>query len=91
MGRPNRYGLEAATTLKVLWEPNDCAGGRRLQRFMPVLVEALEHHGELILQPSVKEQVCAMSPATIDQMLRPHRHLGLRGCVTNWFRWVEAA
>ena len=45
---------------------------------MPLLVEILERHGELILKPAVKVQVCTMSPATIDHLLRPHRQLGLR-------------
>lgn len=64
-GRPKRYGLEAATALKVLWEASDRVCAKRLQPFLPELLAVLE--------PAVKEQVCAMSPATIDRLLRPHR------------------
>ena len=72
-GRPKRYGLEAATALKVLWEASDRVCAKRLQPFLPELLAVLERHGELVLEQEVKDQVCAMSPATIDRLLRPHR------------------
>ena len=73
-GRPKRYGLEAAAALRTLWEASDRVCAKRLQPFLPELLEVLERHGELILAPEIKEQVCAMSAATIDRLLRPHRH-----------------
>ena len=72
-GRPKRYGLEAASALKVLWEASDRVCAKRLQPFLPELLEVLERHGELVLEPEIKDQVCAMSPATMDRLLRPHR------------------
>ena len=78
VGRPRRYGLAAATALRALWEASDRVCAKRLQPFIPELVGALERHGELVLAPAVKEQVCAMSPATIDRLLRPHRQPELR-------------
>ena len=73
-GRPKRYGLEAAAALRTLWEASDRVCAKRLQPFLPELLEVLERHGELILEQEVKDQVCAMSAATIDRLLRPHRH-----------------
>ena len=77
-GRPKRYGLEAATTLKVLWEASDRICAKRLQPFLPELLAVLERHGELLLEWEVKDQVCTMSAATIDRLLRPHRQPELR-------------
>ena len=78
VGRPRRYGLEAATALKTLWEASDRVCAKRLQPFLPELVEVLERHGELSLEPELKDQVYAMSAATIDRLLRPHRQPELR-------------
>ena len=38
------------------------------------MLVARERHGEVVLDREVKEQVCPMSPATIDRLLRPHCH-----------------
>ncbi len=73
-GRPKRYGLEAAAALRTLWETSDRVCAKRLQSFLPELLGVLERHGELILEQEVKDQVCSMSAATIDRLLRPHRH-----------------
>ena len=78
VGRPRRYGLEAATALKTLWEASDRVCAKRLQPFLPELVEVLERHGELSLEPELKDQVSSMSAATIDRLLRPHRQPELR-------------
>lgn len=68
-----RYGLEAAAALVPLWEASDRLCGKRLAALLPLLVESLEHHGHLSLEPSVREQVLAMSSATIDRLLSPIR------------------
>ena len=78
VGRPRRYSLEAAAALKTLWEASDRVCAKRLQPFLPELMEVLERHGELVLEPAVKDQVSAMSAATIDRLLRPHRQGELR-------------
>ena len=78
VGRPRRYSLEAAAALKTLWEASDRVCAKRLQPFLPELMEVLERHGELVLEPAVKNQVCAMSAATIDRLLLPHRQGELR-------------
>ena len=78
VGRPRRYSLEAAAALKTLWEASDRVCAKRLQPFIPELMEVLERHGELVLETEIKEQLCAMSAATIDRLLRPHRQGSLR-------------
>ncbi len=77
-GRAKQYGLEAVAALKVAWEASDRMCSRRLQPFLPELVQVLDHHGELILAEEVKEQLCRMSAATIDRRLKPYRQRGLR-------------
>ncbi|MCY4365684.1 MAG: hypothetical protein OXE17_05600 [Chloroflexi bacterium] len=77
-GRPKRYGLEAATALKTLWEASDRVCAKRLQPFLPELLGALERHGELVLEQEVRDQVCAISAATIDRLLRTYRLPELR-------------
>ena len=42
-------------------------------------MEVLERRGELVLEQEVREQVSSMSAATIDRLLRPHRHPEHRG------------
>lgn len=82
-GRPKRYGREAGSVLKTLWEASDRVCPKRLQPFLPELLEVLERHGELVLDQEVRSQevrsqVYSMSAATIDRLLRPHRQPELR-------------
>lgn len=64
--------------LKGAWETSDRLCSRRLQPFLPELVEVLERHGELTVSREVKEQLCQISAATIDRLLKPHRLRGAR-------------
>jgi len=75
-GRPRRYGVEVAGELKELWEAADCICSRRLQPFLPELVEALARKGRLALSTGVMEQLLAMSPSAVDRLLRPYRRQG---------------
>jgi hypothetical protein len=68
-----RYGPEAAAALVPLWEASDRLCGKRLAALLPLLVESLEHHGHLSLEPEVRAQVLGMSSATIDRLLMPIR------------------
>ena len=77
-GRSKQYGVEVVAVLKEAWEASDRMCSRRLQPFLPELVEALERHGELTATGELKEQLCRMSAATIDRQLKPHRQRGLR-------------
>ena len=77
-GRSRQYGLEVVAGLKAAWDASDRICSRRLQPFLPELVGVLEAHRELTLEGAVKEQLCRMSPATIDRLLKPYRQRGLR-------------
>ena len=77
-GRVKQYGLEVVAALKVAWEASDRMCSRRLQPFLPELVQVLERHEELTMASEVKEQLCRMSAATIDRVLKPYRQRGLR-------------
>ena len=61
---------EAVTEgLVVLWEASDRLCGKRLKALLPILVPGLERHGHLCLDPRVREQLMAVSAATIDRRL----------------------
>ena len=77
-GRPRRYGHEVTRVLKVVWEATDRLCSKRLQPFLPEVVGVLQDWGELSVTPEIAEQVCQLSAATIDRVLRPYRHLGNR-------------
>lgn len=77
-GRVKQYGLEVVGALEVTWEASDRMCSRRLQPFLPELVQVLERHGELTMTGEVRAQLCRMSAATIDRLLKPYRQRGLR-------------
>ena len=66
-------GVTQAAVLVRLWELSDRLCGKLLAPLLPDLVEALERHGELRLEPEIRAALLALSPATIDRLLRPHR------------------
>ncbi len=67
------YGPEVIAALVQCWVLLDGITGKRLQPALPDVVEALEHHDELHLSPEVRQQLLAMSAATIDRRLAPYR------------------
>jgi transposase InsO family protein len=77
-GRPRRYGPEVAQALVKLWEVGDRMCGKLLAAVMPDLLGALERHGELKVSPEVRELLLAVSPSTIDRLLRRQRLPRLR-------------
>ena len=54
--RPGRrvYGEEVRQAIILLWETSDRVCGKRLKALLPVLVEAMERHGRLKLDPVVR-------------------------------------
>ena len=68
-GRRCLYDQAVTEALVVLWEASDRVCGKRLKALLPVLVPALELHGHLCLDPAVREQLMAVSAATIDRRL----------------------
>lgn len=77
-GRSRQYGTDVTMALKEAWEATDRMCSRRLQPFLPQLVEALERHGEMKVTRELREQLCQISVTTIDRLLKPYRHRGLR-------------
>ncbi|MFP3854729.1 MAG: hypothetical protein ACLFWD_10605, partial [Anaerolineales bacterium] len=70
--------------LAQVWEISGHLCGKRLQPFLPELVEVLERHGELHLASDVREKLLPMSAATIDRRLaRVRKRLPIHGRTTS--------
>ena len=70
----NRHYDEAVRqALTVLWEAADRVCGKRLEALIPMLVDAMERHGHLDLDPVIKTKVLQVSAATIDRVLAAAR------------------
>ena len=57
----------------VVWEAADRICGKRLKVALPHLVESMERHGHLDLDPRVRQRLLADSAATLDRLLQPIR------------------
>ncbi|HXI91792.1 MAG TPA: hypothetical protein VNO24_17400 [Blastocatellia bacterium] len=71
-GTPERnrlYDEAVRLALTVLWEAADRVCGKRLKALIPKLVDAMERHGHLELDPVVRGKLLEISAATIDRML----------------------
>jgi hypothetical protein len=77
-GRQRRYGNEVVDALRQTWEASDRLCSKRLKPFLGELARVMRQHGELHLSTAAEAQLCQMSPATIDRILRPWRRLGGR-------------
>ncbi len=77
-GRPRRYASDVAGMLKAVWEVSDRLCSKRLQPFLPEMVKVLRRYGEQRINAFLEEQLCQMSPSTIDRLLRPYRKIGGR-------------
>lgn len=73
--RPERRVYDAAVreALVVLWEAADRICGKRLKPLIPVLVPAMERHGHLALDATVRRRLHEISAASIDRALAPMR------------------
>jgi hypothetical protein len=79
------YDEAVRQALIVLWEAADRICGKRLKAILPSLVAALELHGHLALDATVRQRVLAVSAATIDRLLaavRSHTHRKQRRSAT---------
>ena len=57
----------------VVWEASDRICGKRLKAALPNLVNSMERHGHLGLDPLVREHLLSASAATLDRLLKPIR------------------
>jgi hypothetical protein len=71
--RPRTYGDDVVAALRFVWATLDGPAGKRLAPFMRQIVEALERHGELSVDPEVRIKLLQISAATIDRALAPDR------------------
>jgi len=73
--RPRKrvYDEAVRQALALLWEAADRICGKRLKALLPVLIESMERHGHLRLDPVVRSALLDISAATIDRLLRPVR------------------
>jgi len=68
--RARVYDEAVREALTILWEASDRVCGKRLKALVPVLLPALERHGHLRLDGSVREKVLSASAATLDRIPR---------------------
>ena len=71
--RNRLYDEAVRQALTMLWEAADRVCGKRLKALIPTLVDAMERHGHLDLDPIIRTKVLQVSAATIDRALAPAR------------------
>jgi Integrase core domain len=72
-GRPRVYDAAVAGAARVVWEAAGQIGAKRLQPFVPELLDRLVACGELALGPATAGLLRAVSAATFDRLLAPAR------------------
>lgn len=72
------YDDAVRAALIVIWEASDRICGKRLRSLAPLLVDAMERHGHLELDPEVRRKLLAMSAATMDRALKEAKTSGGR-------------
>lgn len=78
--RAATYGEQVLEPLRFIWATLNGPCGKRLQPFIPEMIEVLERCGELIVASPIKDKLLLISPATIDRKLAPDRaKLKLKG------------
>jgi hypothetical protein len=78
-GPRRRYTEEMREPLIVLWEAADRICGKRLKAIIPALIESVTRHGHLSLSDEIREMLIAVSPASIDRLLRDVREQAFEG------------
>jgi hypothetical protein len=79
-GRPKtRYGTAVKAALALLWEASDRVCSKRLKPMIPILLPALERHGQLAPDEDLRAKLLAISPATIDRLLSEMRIAAAQG------------
>lgn len=76
-GRPSRYN-DALEPLITIWEASDRLCSKRLQPFIPEMIQVLKCKGELQINSFVESKLTKLSPATIDRLLKSSRREGGR-------------
>lgn len=69
------YDEAVKSALVLIWEAADRICGKRLKAAIPTLIQAMERHKHLELDPEVRKRLERVSAATIDRILKPVRAL----------------
>jgi hypothetical protein len=81
--RAGIYGPAVTQALVRVWEAAGGICSKRLAPFLPEFTDALTRHGELELEPLVREKLLQISPSTMDRLLKAERRkFKLRGLST---------
>ena len=67
------YDEALKQALVIVWEAADRICGKRLKALIPSLLTAMERHGHMKLEATVREHLLQVSAATIDRLLMPVR------------------
>ena len=67
------YDEAVSEAVIVIWEAAGRICGKRLTAATLHLVESMERHGHLVLDPEVRDRLLAASAATLDRLLKPIR------------------
>lgn len=76
-GRPKKYKSTVASELKYLWEITDRLCSKRLHPFLPELLNVLKRRGSHIISHEVETNLRALSPSTMDRLLRTCHQKGM--------------
>ncbi len=71
--RPRKYNGRVRAALEVVWRAANGICGKRLAPVLAMYVEALERHGELVLDAETRALLVSMSAATVDRLLQRTR------------------
>jgi hypothetical protein len=77
-GRQRQYNAAVVASLRAVWEASDRLCSKRLKPFMGEMIDKLRNHDELRVNAETQAQLCRMSPATIDRLLKSYRKVGGR-------------
>jgi hypothetical protein len=77
--RARIYNEAVREALTIIWEAADRICGKRLRQVIGGLIDAMERHGHLKLDPSVRESLLSMSAATMDRLLKTVRDTAKQG------------
>ncbi len=78
----SRYGLRVKAALIQVWRAANGICGKRLVAGMKDLLDALERHHELCLEPETRELLLHISAATVDRLLHSERERKRHGLGT---------
>jgi len=71
--RRRKYNGRVVAALERVWRAANCICGKRLAPVLATYVEALERHGELVLEAETRTLLGGLSAATVDRLLQRAR------------------